>query len=258
MGSPMSDPGTVATSCPAPKCPGTVNGTSVCVPCASTTTGQATKTDPSQTSGGTITKTECTGGVCTTTETTIDSEGREVDGGQTTVGTGGGNPLANGTGTGSGDGTGEGESMSDFCEANPSSVMCSEEGDENFSGSCSSSFSCEGDAVQCAIAREQHERNCVMFEDTTALSDLGNEAVGKGDHPEGHPYADAEETSVDFATTIDRTDLLAGSCPVGHSVSVMGQSFTLITGEMCDMLGMLGNLIVAVGALASAFIVFRG
>jgi hypothetical protein len=148
--------------------------------------------------------------------------------------------------------------MSDFCENNPNSLMCSEDGESNFSGSCTGNFACDGDAIQCAIAKEQHDRNCQMFDDATPLSDKGNAAVTAGDRPDGHPGNDAAETPLDFSSSIDRTNLIGGSCPAGHGLTVNGTTVTLLTAGMCDMLGMLGNLIVAVGALASAFIVFRG
>ncbi|CAM4988760.1 unnamed protein product, partial [Rotaria socialis] len=36
----------------------------------------------------------------------------------------------------------------------------------NFAGSCSGGFQCSGgDAIQCAIAKEQYTRNCELFDD---------------------------------------------------------------------------------------------
>jgi hypothetical protein len=250
MGSAKSDPGTVATSCPAPQCPGTVNGTSVCVPCSSTTTGQVTKPSDSQNSGGTVETTTCTGGVCTTTTHTVNPDGTIGSPTGVTTGTGGANPNANGTGTG----TGEETDQNSFCEDNPDAVICK---NSNFGGSCGA-FTCDGDAVQCAIAQEQHKRNCALFETSSRQSDLGTAALDGGDRPQGHPGNDALTTNIDFASTLDTSDALGGSCPAGRSLSVAGQEFTLITGAMCESLAMAGNLIVAVGALLSVFIVFRG
>jgi hypothetical protein len=169
------------------------------------------------------------------------------------TGTGGSNPNANGTGTGTGTGEGEQQDQNSFCEDNPDAVICK---NSNFGGSCSA-FTCDGDAIQCAIAKEQHQRNCSLFDTETAESTLGKQAAQGGDHPQGHPWNTAESTSLDFASHIDTSDALAGSCPAGRSITVQGHEFTVITGAMCDSLAMAGNLIVAFGALLSVFIVFK-
>ncbi|WP_374676443.1 virulence factor TspB C-terminal domain-related protein [Ideonella sp.] len=250
--------GSEAPSCPPPKCPGSVNGTQVCVECSTHNTGELTKPNPDQNSGGKLEETECSGGVCTTTSCDVDGAGNVTNCTETTTGSGGNNPGAgNGSGNGDGTGDGTGDSIEDFCSEHPDTAMCKGE-DGSFSGSCVGAFSCEGDAVQCAIAREQHIRNCEMFEKDTDLSLAGKAALGKGDQPDGlHPYKSASDNPLDFATMIDRTDGLGGACPAGHSVTVAGQSITVLTGEMCDSLAMLGQLVVAVGALLSVFIVFR-
>jgi len=49
----------------------------------------------------------------------------------------------------------------DFCKENPDLTMCKP---GTFGGSCGA-FNCEGDAIQCAIAQEQHQRNCKLFDD---------------------------------------------------------------------------------------------
>lgn len=58
----------------------------------------------------------------------------------------------------------------DYCSKNKTAGACKdekgeEEGKGKFGGSCSAGFTCEGDALQCAIAKEQHKRNCETSDD---------------------------------------------------------------------------------------------
>jgi hypothetical protein len=259
LGSGKSDPAAPPVdSCPPPQCPGIVNGTTSCYACGSTGTGNYTKPGPGQDSGGTDTTTTCIDGVCTTTTTTVDSKGAAGQPGVIVTGPGGSNPNSNGTGTGNGDGTCTGsdcQDMPSFCEDNPESPICK---DSTWGGTCESSFSCDGDEVQCAIAKEQHMRNCTLFVTQTDMSQKGVDAAKGIDQPVGHPFKDAASTSIDFSSKIDMTNPLGGSCPAGRSVTVAGQSLVIVTAGLCDALAMVGNIIVALGALCSVFIVFKG
>src|SRR5690606_10865770 len=85
-----------------------------------------------------------------------------------------------GGGGGKGDGAGKG-----FCEENPNSPQCKE---SSFGGSCQANFACDGDAIQCAIAKEQHIRACKLFDDPSPESLLyeankGKEGNQTGDLP---------------------------------------------------------------------------
>ena len=148
------------------------------------------------------------------------------------VGGGGG---GGGTGGGNGDGEGDGSA---------------------FAGSCMAGFACEGDAVQCAIAREQHRRNCVMFNDPSPeslLYDANKDKTGNqtGDNPNNE--------TVSLAGRIDTSDALGGgACISDLNVTVWGQSLTLPFSTICPSLAMLGNLLVAVSMLLAARIVTRG
>lgn len=131
------------------------------------------------------------------------------------------------------------------------------EGDGSaFGGSCMAGFVCEGDAVQCAIAREQHRRNCVMFNDPSPESLLYEANKNKtgnqtGDNPNNE--------TVSLAGRIDTSDALGGgACIPDLNVTVWGQSLTLPFSTICPSLAMLGNLLVAVSMLLAARIVTRG
>jgi hypothetical protein len=242
----------VPEPCPARQCRGTVNGNSVCMPCSQTSTPNTTTTQNGSgtTTGTSTTSTTCTGGSCTTTTQTRDGSGT-LTGTTTTTTTYGqhcaanpGAPQCNGgssTGTG-GDGDGEGG-----------------EGSSSFGGSCSAGFSCEGDAVQCAIARDQHIRACQFYDTTTDLSTIGANAVSAAaSQPAGHPGASPETVDLSLSDRINQTPLFGGTtCPSDVSATIMGQSITVPFSDMCGYLNLMGTAGVLAALLAAAMIVFR-
>src|SRR5450830_722996 len=65
--------------------------------------------------------------------------------------------------------------MGGFCESNPTLTICKE---SKLTASCTN-FSCEGDAIQCAIARRQYEQTCRMQEDRTHLEKAHHTSLGE-------------------------------------------------------------------------------
>lgn len=249
--------------------PGTVNGIETCVPYSGqngvgVSGGTTTTTNPdgSVTTTTTQAQTSCTGASCTTTTTTTTTTGGGTPSTTTTSTTTTRNefcrnnpidPVCTGSatgGVGTGDGNGEGNG---FCKENPGSPICKQ---SSFSGSCAASFVCDGDAIQCAIAKEQHIRACKMFDDPSPESQLyeankGKEGNQTGDNPNNE--------TVSLTGRIDTSDALGGgACIPDLNVTVWGQSFTLPFSTICPSLAMLGNLLVAVSMLLSARIVTRG
>lgn len=228
--------------CGANMCPGSVNGTSVCVACkGSKVEGPSTEASgvtPGKDPSGTINKeqtfTECNGIKCTTTTTYSDANGN-------TVGTI----------------TKEQEQRS-FCEENPTLSICKEGA---FGGGCAGgtgSFMCEGDAVQCALAKEVHKRNCEWANVSDAWKLKGEESINGQNQPAGHPGADATATPFAFSTMIDQTERVGSGCPSDVSISYAGRAWVIPWSQHCDKLQLIGNLMVSVCMLAAAVIVFRG
>lgn len=152
------------------------------------------------------------------------------------------------------DGTQEEKPKQQFCEENPDSPLCVK---GEFGGSCASGFQCKGDAVQCAIAREQHKRMCEFFTERTPQSDLFNREKDKeGNQTENLP---GNET-VNLANTISTADAL-GVAPAGLQdlqLTVWGQSVTLPISNLNPYLAILGNVLLAVSFLIAARIIGRG
>lgn len=129
-------------------------------------------------------------------------------------------------------------------------------GKGGFGGSCMAGFACDGDAIQCAIAREQYTRNCKLFDDKSPESDLYYANKGK----EGNQTGDLPgNETISLQGRIDTSDALGGgSCFGDLGVTVWGTSVTLPLSSLCQYLAMLGNILVAVSMLMAARIVTRG
>lgn len=143
----------------------------------------------------------------------------------------------------------------DFCKQNPELQICKK---GSFSGACNSSFQCEGDAIQCAVARDQHMRNCQFFDNETEESKLyGSEKkTTKGkitDLLEGNRTEDISQR----LNAVDTFLGGGGSCPADTVVDVAGHSFSLGWSGVCPYLAMLGNVLVVVASISAAFMVLK-
>ncbi|MES2581344.1 MAG: virulence factor TspB C-terminal domain-related protein [Pseudomonadota bacterium] len=189
-----------------------------------------------------VTRTETTcnqgpgcGPVAPTPATTVTNTG---DGTTTTTTTGATGSNGGTAGGGSG-GSGGGSSM--------------------FTGSCSTGFQCDGDAVMCAMARLQYATNCKMVEDYTdprlqqVLTDMEKVGDRTGELPNS-------SKTVLTAASFDSTDAFggAGGCIQDMTVNVVGTSVTIPLSRVCSSLEMLGNVLLMVSFLLAARIVARG
>jgi len=131
------------------------------------------------------------------------------------------------------------------------------DGDKDaFGGSCDAGFTCKGDVIQCAIAQEQHKRNCQLYVQKTAESKLYLlESVKTGNRTLDLP---GNET-IDLNGRIDTTDALGGGSGVQDlNITVAGQSITLPFSVLNSPLAILGNILVAISFLLAFRIVGRG
>lgn len=245
---------------------GTVNGVEVCVSkvpdsgvepgSSDTTVDDGTNTTNTRTNSNTT----CENGRCTTTTTVT-----------TTV-----TNNATGTSTSSTNSTTTTQSQADFCKANAKASLCGGSGLPNvdgggsgggggngdeepssFTGACAGGFQCKGDAIQCAIAREQHIRACRLFDKESPESKLYEEFKGKeGDQTKDLP---GNET-FSINDKINTSDALgAGGAGLSDlSLTVWNQQVTLPLSMLNQYLAALGNVLLAVSFLLAFRIVARG
>lgn len=246
---------TPPVACKIGTCPGTVNGTNVCMPCSSgatTSNSGITTTVAGTSSGSTGTGSGGPGsGVPGTSTTSIDSR-TECSGNNcrtvtTTNGTGPDGVTTTSVQT-------QDIPKDDYCVKNPRSPLCIT---SSFSGSCEGSFQCEGDAVQCALAKELHSQNCRMNKQNSQSALFDVESVRTGNQTlnlPGNATVNISSASFDSSNALN-----AGpSCIASKSITVMGRSVVLPFNTVCPYLEQLGSLLLAVSFLLAVRILFRG
>lgn len=243
--------------CPKGQVSGQVNGVDVCVKSASAGTPEKPVTESRREKA---TETTGTPPNATTKETTKETQTTSTGGGrvesttkETTTTTApdgnGGTTSTTGTKTETKD-----QDSESFCKENPTSPLCKE---GKWGGTCGA-FTCEGDAVQCAMAKEQHQRNCSLFETPTALSELGNQVAGGQDPQSGSVPSPSNASSVNISGVISSAAserVLSASCVPTTSISVLGTSVSLDLSSFCDTLAIAGNIVAAIASLIAIRIV---
>ncbi len=236
---------------------GTVNGVGTCLPVgtpgtpttATGPTGTTTTTNPDGSTSTTTTQTtrDCNSlGTCTdtttTTTTTRNAQG-QVTGTTTSTSSTTQPPGTRGLPGATGGGMGD-----DPADEDPSS----------FGGSCGG-FTCSGDAIQCAIASEQHRRNCeTLGARTNATQAATDQAVNDAVAGTGLGENFLPRTTVDMATINTGERINAGSCPGSQTISTPVGAFTLDLGFLCSPLQWFGWIILAASLLVAGRITFEG
>lgn len=245
--------GTVTTTAtnapPGPgMCPGQVNGLTVYMPCTSTVGGTVTSSVTS-TASGTVSMTVdsttvCANGVCTTTVAggtatqSVTSQGGSVV--TTTV------PIGSSTSVVTEDA---------FCKANPKDPACVNSDKNRVGGSCET-FTCDGDAALCAVAKATQDQKCLL-EKTSAESALyATAAAASGSGL-------TSETFGISGASFDQTNLLsAGSGMTDRTITIAAagwsKTITLPFSAINPYLAYFGQLLVSVSMLLAMRIVFRG
>lgn len=232
---------------PDPSCPGgfkgEVNGVSVCVPPkgSSGVTELEEKDNGDGTKTNTKTEVKCENGKCEVTKTS------------TTTNTATNTTVSSSSVTTTVD-------KSAYCSQNKTTAACKneqgeEEGNGKFGGSCSAGFTCEGDALQCAIAKEQHKRSCELHVNESPESKLYEAAKAKtGKATDDLP---GNET-IALTDRIDTSSALgAGYCPLQDiTVDAFGFSKVLPLSDNCEKIGYVKIFFISFCLLLAVWIVF--
>lgn len=235
---------------PDPSCPGgfkgEVNGVSVCVPPkgSSGVTELEEKDNGDGTKTNTKTEVKCENGKCevTKTSTTTNTQTNSTVSSSSTTTT---------------------VEKSAYCSQNKTTAACKnekgeEEGNGKFGGSCSAGFTCEGDALQCAIAKEQHKRNCEMSDDLLKTDEYKAWQTAKawdGKSVTGNLPGNREHT---ISLNVGDDFIGSGSCPSDKTIEIpYGLFFTIPFSAMCEWLRLLGEGFVIVAYIVGALIIIR-
>jgi len=232
------------TSCPAGQVPGTINGQTVCLGAGDSNPAQKVETTTTTTTNAQGQPT----GTTTTTTTTKDTG----SGGTVTTTTK--NP--DGTTTTKTENAGPDTSKPElqrFCEQNPDASICKK---STWGGTCGA-FACDGDAVQCAIAREIYTRDCALYDTPTTLSTLGNQ-VSSGADPQAsqNPALEANRTTTSLTGSITQDTFLApGGLADQQFVVSPRLTVTLPWSQLNFYLSIMGGIVVAFALVFAARIV---
>lgn len=238
---------------PDPSCPngfkGTVNGVSVCVPPKSSSgiseleekdNGDGTKTN-------TKTEVKCENGKCEVTKTS------------TTTNTTTNSTVSSSSVTTTVD-------KADYCSKNSSAGVCKneqgeEEGKGSFGGSCQAGFTCKGDAAMCAMAKEQHKRNCETLEEDKDPSSFINQVKNGTDSQSAKSMQD-NASQINIATQLDKSGYgWSRSCPANTRIdlSFVNGSFEMPFDKLCGPLKIFSDIALAITALSLlVWLVFAG
>lgn len=217
--------------------------------------GTKTKTNPDGSTESTVTTWDGDTGKCTKT-TTSDPDG---PGGPLPPGPPGTEEEEKPPGSGE-DGDPEGpnpDPMDEICKKNPDLEMCK---DTSFSGTCSEegpTAECEGDAIQCAIAKATSEISCRFKPTSTTITEI-LEASGL-DGKETALKASLNESTFDVSTMLKGNSRdLTGACPAPFTGSVLGASFEIDVTPFCTLAGILGLLLMISATVISARVIAGG
>jgi hypothetical protein len=146
------------------------------------------------------------------------------------------------------------EQQPEFCEIHPSSIICKNSSIN--AGYCnvgkSTGFTCDGDAIQCAIAKEQQAANCKFYETDDSLTAKYNEALN--DNLANNPSLPQNAHEINLPTSLDASSPYAGQCNPDLVIAFNGDSITIPFSKWCDILASLGYLFLAMAYMSAAYI----
>ncbi|WP_244161058.1 virulence factor TspB C-terminal domain-related protein [Pseudomonas anguilliseptica] len=197
----------------------------------------------------TTTTTKCTGvkSCSTSTTTNVSNNHTKADGTP-----GGESNTCTGPGCKDADGKTQEEREEEEEEKNESKVTGGQ--------TCEAAPACEGDAVQCAILKQQYEARCDFEESEDFESnkaDIKGLFEGQGDKFK----LDEGSGDIDVPSFINQgTRFLPATCPAAESFSLTtagGRTFTLSYEPLCRAASDLSGLFVAVATILAALYVGR-
>lgn len=135
-------------------------------------------------------------------------------------------------------------------------------------GDCKVAIQCNGDAIQCAIVRQEKLARCADEEfravDDKKIQDLKNTLAGEFSGPEYEPIKATGDNTHDLSKLLDTSGRFSKACPVIPDVSfpwfgsTQTVSLSSVSSDLCTYLQWFGYLLVAFAMRAAAEIIARG
>jgi len=144
-------------------------------------------------------------------------------------------------------------SQTSYCAENPTAAQCKAATDSDISGACDA-VACKGDAIQCAMAKEQARRNCEWFKENATAKALG-EAMTNGTDTTPNPADSSNRETVNVQSSLDSSSPISASCFTDLTVTLLGQSATLPLSDWCPFFEALGYIFLVLSYMAALRIV---
>lgn len=228
---------------------GSVNGVTVCLPfsASSGVTETETKDNGDGTKTNSKTEVKCENGKCEVTKTS------------TTTNNTTNNTVSSSSTTTTVD-------KADYCSKNKTAGVCKdeqgeEEGKGSFGGSCQAGFTCKGDAAMCAMAKEQHKRNCDTLGEDKDPGSFINKAKN-GTDGESAKAMQENATQINIPTQLNKSGYgWPRSCPANTRIELgfVNASFEIPFDKLCGPLKIFSDIALAITALSLlVWLVFAG
>lgn len=131
------------------------------------------------------------------------------------------------------------------------------DGKSGFAGDCKAGFACEGDAIQCAIAKEQHIMNCKLLD--TEKSDPNYKAAADGTDSKSADKLRENAEQVNVSNFDSSGFGWSRACPPDPGFDVAGHTFSIPFSKVCGPLQVLSMASVGLTLLSCLmWVVGRG
>ncbi|KGG93562.1 hypothetical protein P245_10285 [Comamonas thiooxydans] len=128
----------------------------------------------------------------------------------------------------------------------------------SFGGSCEAGFTCEGDAIQCAIAKKQHMTACTLEDTQNEFYQLFNQNKNKtGNVTEGLPGNKSENILSRISGIGDDFLGSGAACPADRTIAFGFGEVTIPYSTLCPYLELMGRILVVLAALSGASIIIK-
>lgn len=238
-------------TCGTGQCNSTFNGSPICVPCQSLPDAVVTdKKDSTTTKSDPANNTTTTSTTSTTTTSNNSTNTVTQVVSKTTTTCVGSPPVCTDVTESSTTDSGQGG----FCQQNPDMDLCK---DSQWSGTCSSGFVCDGDAVACAAAKAVNELNCTYAPHADATVANMLDSAGLATAEQDWKDAQGEPTDLANALSFNSRTLPSASCPGPYPVSTFLGTVNFDVSFICEVAEIVG-LFIWLGALVLSFRIVSG
>lgn len=150
------------------------------------------------------------------------------------------------------------ENQSDFCANNPNATICQTNQVSNTS--CGTTPTCSGDAIQCAILIQAHEKNCEgeNFVDAVATTAQEN-AILAGVGGDNDLDTFAAGTNVDLSDPLNGyVPNVTAACPPDILINTTRGQITVPMSYFCDLTDLLRPIVLILAYITAAMIFYNG